>query len=56
MGQAKVDRTSIGVTVLTGVLLLAAVAPLFMVEIPAMLDYPNHLAGMYLLTDPHNPA
>ncbi len=50
------DRTSIVMTVLTGVLLFAAVAPLFAVEIPAMLDYPNHLAGLYLLTGPSNPA
>src|SRR5262245_36540669 len=26
------------------------VAPVFLVEIPAMLDYPNHLARMYLLS------
>ncbi len=50
------DRVSIGVTALTVILLAAAMAPLFVVEIPAMLDYPNHLARMYLLSGPPNPA
>jgi hypothetical protein len=55
IGQAF-DRVSIAVTALTAALLLAALAPLFAVEIPAMLDYPNHLARMYLLAGPPNPA
>jgi hypothetical protein len=50
------DRLSIVMTVLTAAFLAAAIAPLLVVEIPAMLDYPNHLARMYLLTGPSNPA
>jgi hypothetical protein len=50
------DRTSIGMTVLTIALLVAAMTPLFVVEIPAMLDYVNHLARMYLLSGPANLA
>jgi hypothetical protein len=51
-----VDRLSIVMTVLTAAFLAAAIAPLLVVEVPAMLDYPNHLARMYLLTRPANPA
>ena len=35
--------------VLVGVLLAIAIAPGLMVDIPAMADYPNHLARMHLL-------
>src|SRR5690349_21495830 len=50
------DRTSAAVTVLTVALLFAAVAPLSAIEIPAMIDYANHLARMRLLVGPTNPA
>jgi hypothetical protein len=53
---AGFDRLSILMTALTGALLIAAIAPLFAVEIPAMLDYINHLARMYILAGPANPA
>ena len=33
------------------VLLAAALAPLFLVEIPALVDYPNHLARMHILAE-----
>jgi hypothetical protein len=52
----RIDRLSILLTVLTAALLAAAIAPLFAVEIPAMLDYTNHLARMYILTQANNPA
>jgi hypothetical protein len=35
---------------LVALLTAFVVAPLFLVEIPAMVDYPNHLARMYLLS------
>ena len=38
-----------GVSLLVGILLAAAVAPLCVIEIPAMVDYVNHLARMHLL-------
>src|SRR5512136_2440500 len=39
------------------VVLLTAltILPVFLVEIPAMLDYPNHLARMYLLAASGTP-
>jgi hypothetical protein len=43
-------------TALTAALLAVAIAPLFAVEIPAMLDYTNHLARMYILSGGSNPA
>src|SRR5215469_2918071 len=52
----KLDRLSILATALTVALLAAAIAPLFAVDVPAMLDYPNHLARMYILAGPANPA
>ncbi len=52
----RFDRLSIAVTAVTAVFLAAAIAPLFLVEIPAMLDYPNHLARMYILAGASNPA
>ena len=53
---APFDRMSVWITALTAVLLAAALAPLFAVDVPAMLDYPNHLARMYILAGPPNPA
>src|SRR5262245_6755204 len=35
---------------LVALLTAFVVAPVFFVEIPAMVDYPNHLARMYLLS------
>jgi hypothetical protein len=37
--------------ILVGLLFAASVAPVFAVEIPAMIDYVNHLARMHLLVD-----
>jgi hypothetical protein len=37
--------------ILVGLLFAASVAPLLSVEIPAMVDYVNHLAEMHLLVD-----
>src|SRR5437762_12579091 len=37
--------------ILVGLLFAASVAPLLSVEIPAMVDYVNHLARMHLLVD-----
>jgi len=37
--------------VLVGLLFAASVAPVLSVEIPAMIDYVNHLARMHLLVD-----
>jgi hypothetical protein len=34
----------------------AALAPVLLVRIPAMVDYPNHLARMYLLSAAGSPA
>ena len=56
-GALSVDRTSAAISALVAVLLLVAIFPLFVVEIPAMLDYVNHLARMELLASGvHNPA
>ena len=52
----RIDRTSLAISALCAVLLAGAIAPLTWVEIPAMLDYVNHLARMYLLAGPANPA
>src|SRR5215831_172599 len=45
---------------LVGLLFAASVSPVFFVEIPAMVDYVNHLARMHLLVDAaagrRNPA
>src|ERR1700758_636801 len=38
-----------------GLLAALAILPVFLVEIPAMLDYPNHLARMYLLAASGTP-
>ncbi|MGA3397757.1 MAG: hypothetical protein ABSC95_00950 [Acetobacteraceae bacterium] len=42
----------------TALLLLCAVlvAPLLLVDVPPLLDYPNHLARMVVLAWPHDPA
>src|SRR6476660_8931874 len=37
--------------ILVGLLFAASVAPVLSVEIPAMIDYVNHLARMHLLVD-----
>jgi hypothetical protein len=45
-------QTNVGWTTslwLVGLLTALVILPVFLVEIPAMLDYPNHLARMYLL-------
>ncbi len=42
------DSTSVAMSWMVAVLLLSALAPLFVVEIPAMIDYVNHLARMNL--------
>jgi hypothetical protein len=44
--------TSLGVV---GSLTALAILPVFFVEIPAMVDYPNHLARMYLLAATGSP-
>lgn len=39
-----------------GIILLALVAPFFLAQIPPVLDYPNHLAGAYVLAfGQHDP-
>src|SRR5438552_14923988 len=38
-----------------GGLFLVSVSPVLMVAIPAMADYPNHLARMYVLTAADTP-
>jgi len=48
--RSKFDRLSIVMIALTAALLAFAIMPLFLVRVPAMLDYPNHLARMYLLS------
>ena len=40
---------------LVGLLTALVILPVFLVEIPAMLDYPNHLARMYLLAASGTP-
>ncbi len=42
----------------TALLLLCAglIAPLLLVDVPPLLDYPNHLARMVVLAWPHDPA
>ena len=40
---------------LVGLLTALAILPVFLVEIPAMVDYPNHLARMYLLAASGTP-
>jgi len=40
---------------LVGLLVALAILPVFLVKIPAMVDYPNHLARMYLLTTNGTP-
>jgi hypothetical protein len=42
--------------ILFGILLAAALSPLLFVAIPAMVDYPNHLARMYILASAGTPA
>src|SRR3974390_1658166 len=37
--------------ILIGLLFVVSVSPVLMVEIPAMIDYVNHLARMHLLVD-----
>lgn len=39
-----------------GILLVASLSPLLFVAIPAMVDYPNHLARMYILASAGTPA
>ncbi len=39
-----------------GILLVVSLSPLLFVAIPAMVDYPNHLARMYILTSAGTPA
>jgi len=41
---------------LVALLTAFVIAPVFLVEIPAMVDYPNHLARMYLLSAIGTPA
>src|SRR6266436_4252189 len=48
MPGAFSDRKSL---ILVGLLFAASVAPVFSVEIPAMIDYVNHLARMHLIVD-----
>jgi hypothetical protein len=36
--------------------LAALLAPFFFAEVPAVLDYPNHLARLYILAHPHDPV
>ncbi len=55
-GRGGVDGASLAISALCAVLLVGAIAPLTWVEIPAMLDYVNHLARMYLLAGPPNPV
>jgi hypothetical protein len=44
------DSTSVAMSSVAALLLLTALAPLFVVEIPAMIDYVNHLARMKILS------
>ncbi len=39
-----------------GILLVVSLSPLLFVAIPAMVDYPNHLARMYILASAGTPA
>src|SRR6266404_1282312 len=48
MPGAFSDRKSL---ILVGLLFAASVAPVLLVEIPAMIDYVNHLARMHLIVD-----
>lgn len=36
-------------------LLLISLAPFFLVDVPAISDYPNHLARLFVLAHPHDP-
>lgn len=36
-------------------ILAISLAPFFIVEVPAVLDYPNHLARYFILAHPHDP-
>jgi hypothetical protein len=48
---------SIRVWIVCGVLLaVVLLLPFFMVDVPPVLDYPNHLAGFYILAHPADPA
>src|ERR1700687_2567541 len=44
------DLTSVAISWVVALLTLTALTPLFVVEIPAMIDYVNHLARMKLLS------
>ena len=37
-------------------ILAMSLAPLLVVEVPAVLDYPNHLARFFILAHPHDPV
>src|SRR5215472_6472246 len=58
MEQLLQEKTNTGWTTslwLVGLLTALAILPVFLVDIPAMLDYPNHLARMYLLAASGTP-
>lgn len=42
--------------IIAALLIALALAPLMVVRIPAMVDYPNHLARMYILLRDGTPA
>lgn len=39
-----------------GLLLLILIAPLLLVDVPPLVDYPNHLARMFVLAHPQDPG
>lgn len=50
------SRRRIGLGTAYLVLIALAVSPLLWVSVPALIDYPNHLARMWILTHPDLPA
>ena len=48
--ELNFDLKSVAMSWVVALLLLTALAPLFVVEIPAMIDYVNHLARMKILS------
>ena len=52
----SLDRSeNLTAKIVFGILLVASLSPLLVVAIPAMVDYPNHLARMYILASAGTP-
>ena len=55
--EAVTDRTALAAWAVAVVAITAALAlPFLIVDTPAVLDYPNHLARLFILAHPHDPV